>query len=317
MRSNSFVEMIVQMKKLFLLGGLLLFVNSIIFAQERGNASAYSGNYDTKTTLATGDLSSMETTKDFTEIYFLEATVLMNLKADEYVVSFGVQGEGQNALLSEQAVDAKIDGLKRSLSGLGIAANETFVDFITQVPFYEYDAAGKTATEKLKGYRTSKNILIRFKDRNALRQITNAANQSGIYDLIKIDFVVNDFAGIKTKMLTEAAKIVKGKEQIYSTLGVALKPVGVVAEKFNTYSPDALYQDYTAYETGSAQGYKRTIQKAKPATSFYSGFDGKDFDLTINSNTLEPNIQAVMYLRVKYLPTVFPPQSPANSEKPK
>lgn len=303
------------MKKLFLLLVLSLFANLINFAQERGNASTYSGNNDTKTTLSTGDLSSMEVTKDVTQIYFLEASVLMNLKADEYVVSFGVQGEGQNAQLSEQAVDSKIDGLKRGLSGLGIAANDTFTDFITQVPFYEYDASGKTATEKLKGYRTSKNILIRFKDRNALRQITNAANQSGIYDLIKVDFVVSDFAGIKTKMMTEAVKIVKGKEQIYATLGVTLKPVGVVAEKFNTYSPDALYQDYTAYETGSAQGYKRTIQKAKPATSFYSGFDGKDFDLTINANTLEPNIQVVMYLKVKYLPTVFPEKSPTVVEK--
>ena len=291
------------MKKAFLVIGVLFFVNSVLFAQERANASTY-GSGETKVTLATGDLSSIEATKDTTEVYFLEATVLMNVKADEYVVSFGIQGDGQTSLLSEQSVDTKIDSLKQKLSSIGL--NETFTDFINQVPYYEYDQSGKTATEKLKGYKTAKNLLIRYKDRNALRQITNLANASGIYDLIKIDFVVNDFSGIKAKMLAEAAKIIKNKEQTYSTLGVTLKPVGVVTEKFNTYSPDQLYQDYTAYESGSAQGYKRVVQKSKASTSFYSGFDGKDFDLTINQATLEPNVQAVMYLRVKYLPTVLP-----------
>lgn len=302
------------MKKAFLVLSILFFVNLVSFAQERANASTY-GSGETKITLATGDLASIEASKDVTEVYFLEATVLMNIKADEYVASFGVQGDGQTSLLSEQAVDSKIDALKSKLAAIGL--NETFTDFINQVPFYEYDSSGKTATEKLKGYKTAKNILIRFKDRNALRQITNLANASGIYDLIKIDFVVNDFANIKSKMMNEAAKIIKSKEQTYSTLGVNLKPVGVAAEKFRTYSPDELYQDYTAYESGNAQGYKRVVQKSKASTSFYSGFDGKDFDLTINQSTLEPNVQAVMYLKVKYLPTVTPKIEVSSETKPK
>jgi hypothetical protein len=85
-----------------------------------------------------------------------------------------------------------------------------------------------------------------------------------------------------------------------------LKPVGVASEKFRTFSPDELYQDYTAYESGTAQGYRRVVQKAKASTAYYAGFDGKDFDLTINQSSLEPNVQAVMYLKVKYLPTVTP-----------
>ncbi|MBX7171270.1 MAG: SIMPL domain-containing protein [Pyrinomonadaceae bacterium] len=302
------------MKKAFLVLGILFFVNLVSFAQERANASTY-GSGETKVTLATGDLASIEASRDVTEVYFLEATVLMNIKADEYVASFGVQGDGNTSLLSEQAVDSKIDALKSKLSVIGL--NETFTDFINQVPYYEYDSTGKTATEKLKGYKTAKNILIRFKDRNALRQITNLANASGIYDLIKIDFVVNDFANIKSKMMSEAAKIIKSKEQTYSVLGISLKPVGVAAEKFRTYSPEELYQDYTAYESGSAQGYRKVVQKAKASTSFYSGFDGKDFDLTINQSTLEPNVQAVMYLKVKYLPTVTPKTEVSSETKPK
>lgn len=293
---------------------VVFFVNLVTFAQERANATTY-GSGETKVTLATGDLSSVEVTKDVTEIYFLEATVLMNVKADEYVVSFGVQGDGQTSLKSEQAVDSKIDALKTQLASIGLS--ETFTDFINQAPYYEYDAAGKTATEKLKGFKTAKNIMIRYKDRNALRQITNMANALGIYDLIKIDFVIKDFSNIKTKMMAEAIKIVKGKEQTYTALGVTLKPVGVVSEKFRTYSPDELYQDYTAYESGSAQGYRKVVQKSKASTSYYSGFDGKDFDLTINQSTLEPNVQAVMYLKVKYLPTVLPEIRTPVEAKPK
>ena len=302
------------MKKAFIVLSVVFCLNFPVFAQERSNASTY-GSGETKNTLATGDLSAMEATRDMTEIYFLEATVLMNVKADEYIASFGVQGDGQTSLLSEQSVDSKVDALKAKLLSIGLS--ETFTDFINQVPYYEYDASGKTATEKLKGYKTAKNVLIRYKDRQALRQITNSANAVGIYDLIKIDFVVNDFSGIKTRMLTEAAKIIKNKEQTYSTLGISLKPVGVVSEKFRTYSPDDLYQDYSAYESGTAQGYKKVVQKSKASTSFYSGFDGKDFDLTINQSALEPNVQAIMYLRVKYLPTVFPEKPSVSADPPK
>lgn len=302
------------MKKFVLILGLLFFVNSICFAQERANSSTY-GSGATKPTLATGDLAGIESVKDVAQVYFLEATVLMNVKADEYVASFGVQGDGQTSSQSEQSVDSKIDNFKSKLVGINL--NETFVDFINQVPYYEYDSSGKTATEKLKGFKTAKNLLIRYKDRNALRQITNLANASGIYDLIKIDFVVNDASGIKTKMLSEAVKIIKSKEQTYSALGIALKPVGVSLEKFTTYSPDELYQDYTAYESGNAQGYKRVVQKSKASTSYYSGFDAKDFDLALNQNSLEPNVQAVMYLKVKYLPTVTPKIEVSMEVKPK
>lgn len=303
------------MKKafLFLTAVFLFFVNLTVFAQERSNAATY-GNTDAKPTLATGDLFMLEGTKDVAEFYFLEATVLMNIKADEYVASFGVSGDGQTSQQSEQAVDSKIDALKSKLAGMGLS--ETFTDFINQAPYYEYDATNKTATEKLKGYKTAKNLLVRYKDRNALRQITNAANAAGIYDLIKIDFVVNDSSGIKTRMMTEAARIIKSKEQMYSTLGIAMKPIGVVTERFRTFSPDELYQDYTAYESGNTQGYKRVVQKAKASTSYYSGFDGKDFDFVINQSGLEPNLQAVMYLKVKYLPTVKPEIKASPEAKP-
>lgn len=291
------------MKKTFWFFVILFFVNSFSFGQERSNASTY-GNTERRPSLATGELAGIEGTKDVTEIFYLEATVLMNVKADEYVASFGVQGDGQTSLASEQSVDTRIDALRTKLATIGI--NETFVDFINQAPYYEFDASGKVATEKLKGYKTAKNLMIRFKDRGLLRQITNLANASGIYDLIKIDFVVNDFAGIKQRMMVEATKIIKSKEQLYTGLGITLKPVGVVNEKFNSYSPDELYQDYTAFESGNTQGYRRVVQKAKASTSYYDGFDGKDFDLTINQAGLEPNVQAVMYLKVKYLPTVLP-----------
>jgi uncharacterized protein YggE len=291
------------MKKALTLILFSLLAGTFVAAQERSNASTY-GNPDRRPTLATGELAGIEGAKDVTEVFFLEATVLMNVKADEYVAAFGIQGEGQTSALSEQSVDSRIDSLKSKLAAIGIG--ETFTDFVNQAPYYEFDASGKVATEKLKGYKTAKNLLVRFRDRGQLRQITNAANAAGIYDLIKIDFVVNDFTGIKMRMIAEATKIIKSKEQAYSVLGIALKPVGVVAEKFNSYSPDELYQDYTAYESGSTQGFRRVVQRSKASTSYYDGFDGKDFDLTINPSGLEPNVQAVLYLKVKYLPTVLP-----------
>ncbi len=309
------------MKRVIFVVSFVFLVNLVCIAQERANASTYKEKAnattygdETKPVLSTGNLFGSQS-KDVMDVYFLEATVLMNLKADEYVASFGVGGEAETSLKSENLVDSKIEKFKTSLSSIGIS--ETFVDFINQAPYYEFDSTGKTATEKLKGYKTAKNVLLRFKDRNLLGQITKLANTAGIYDFIKLDFIVKDFAGIKTKMMGEAIKIIKSKEQTYSGLGITLKPAGIANEKYTTFSPDQLYQDYQAFESGSASGYRKTIEKSKNSTSYYSGFDGKDFDLTINSITLEPNIQAVLYLRVKYLPTVVPDVKCCSETNPK
>lgn len=295
---------------LLLLGGTILTAaqeggNASTYGKspERANASTYGTQAQRPRVYSSGVLTTLEP-KDATAAYFLEALVLMNLKADEYTVSFGVAQEGKTALESEQKVDQLIAQFTSSLNGLGIQSGDTFVDFISQNPIYEYAgaASGKTATEKAAGFQTKKNIIVRYKDRNLLRRITNAANQASIFDVIKIDYVVKDIAGMRSRMLDEATKIIKQKEQLFNVLNLKLRPVAVVFEQFQTFNPDDLYQTYTAYESGDVEGYRRVIEKRKSSTSYYEPLDANDFDLAINPIGIEPVVQSTLYLRIKYLP---------------
>lgn len=305
---NNFLESFVG-KSIFSLFALLVLLSfaATITAQEAGNAIYNPQQQRRPIVRSSGVLTGSEGTKDIAYSYYLEANILMNVKADEYIVSFGVAQTGLTAQESEQKVDNLIGQFKSSLSGLGVQSGDTFVDFITQTKIYDYNSTNKTtATEKLVGYETKKNIMIRYTNRDLLQQITNAATRAQIFDLIKVDYVITNLNQAKARLLAEAVKIVKQKEELYGTLGIKLKPVAVIEERYNSFQPNDLYQAYQAYETGDVSGYKRVVQSRKQTTSYYQPLDPNDFDLSINNIGLEPLVQCTLFLRVKYYPTVVP-----------
>lgn len=291
------------MKRFFLILGSLLFLNMSVFGQASGN-QIYSQPQQAPARGATQSyLTAAESNNGETvQVYFLETRVLMNLKADSFNAVFGVSLDGKTAQESEQKVDALIDQFTGSLSSLNLQPGDVYVDFITQNPVYEYDAQGKTAKENLAGYQTKKNVSIRFKTESALRQITNAANRAGIYDVIKIDYVIANQSELKTRLMEEAIKSIKRKEELGSLLGIKLKPVAIVQESFQVFMPNDLYRTYAAYESGDTSGFKKVVEKRKPTTSYYQALDPTDFDVSINPVGLEPIVQATFYMKVKYLP---------------
>jgi len=291
------------MKRTFLIVGILFCAWAISFGQVTGNQIYNQGNPPAPYRTSASYLTSTEVNNsDSVQVYFLESSVLLNLKADEFNAVFGVAKEGKTALESEQNVDRQIDQFVSSLSAFGVQTSDTYVDFITQNPVYEFDAQGKTAKENLLGYQTKKNVSVRFKTDAFLRQITNAANQAGIYDLIKVDYVIANQQDVKMKLMEEAIKAVKKKEEMGSLLGIKLKPVAVVQDNFQVYTPNELYRTYQAYETGDTSGYKKVVEKRKPTTSYYQALNPSDFDVSINPIGLEPIVQCTYYVRVKYMP---------------
>ena len=291
------------MKRVFLILGSLFFVSGIGFGQVAGNQVYHPGPQPTPAQTSTGYMTGTENNSGETvQVYFLESSVLINLKADSFNAVFGVAREGKTALESEQRVDTAIDQFTGGMSALNLQPGDIYVDFVTQNPVYEYDAQGKTARENFVGYQTKKNISVRFKTESALRQITNAANRAGIYDLIKVDYVIGNQQDLKMRLMEEASKVIRRKEEMGSALGIKLKPVAIVQASFQVFTPNELYQTYAAYETGDTSGYRKVVEKRKPTTSYYQALDPNDFDISINPIGLEPIVQCTFYLKVKYLP---------------
>jgi uncharacterized protein YggE len=204
---------------------------------------------------------------------FVEASVLMNVKADEYVALFGVSEEAPTVAECGKKVDATIKEFTDALKALGVAADDLFVDFIAQNRIYGFEVAGDIAREKLVGFELKKNVSIRYRDRDKVDAFVQAAARSRIYDLIKVDYVVKDLEKVQARLMDEAARVVKPKSARYDKLlGVRLRPPGqVIAERPSTYYPTRMYDTYTAFEAetiGYAERQKLNVQSAHKSRTF-------------------------------------------------
>jgi hypothetical protein len=189
------------------------------------------------------------------------------------------------------------------MRSVGIDADAVFVDFITQNKIYDFTTEGNTVTEKAAGFETKKNIAVRYKSRDILEKLLNAAATRSIFDLIEVNYVLNDTAAVRAKLYDEAVKIIKQKAASYDrAFGIKLAPAGIANEKYDAFYPGELYSGYRAFESGTTSGdYNRVvIRQRKTSTFYYDPLDASSFDSVINQMDLEPMVQFTLYLRLQY-----------------
>jgi uncharacterized protein YggE len=237
---------------------------------------------------------------------FVEANVLMNVKADEYVAIFGISKEGITVAECNSKMDATVKEFKTELLSLGIPVIDIFVDYINQSKIYEFETKGDVLQEKLAGFVLNKNISIHFKSSAMLDKLTIAAAKLQIYDLIKVDYIVKDVFAVQAKLMQEASKVVKSKIARYeSLLGIKLGlPTQVYTEKPAIYYPTQMYDSYVAQESEQILSYpdrqRFTVQSARKSKTFYfNALDADGFDSVINSIITEPVVQFTLYVKVK------------------
>jgi uncharacterized protein YggE len=239
---------------------------------------------------------------------FIEARALMNVKADEYVAILGIAQEGKSVEECSRKMEATIKEFSDALKALKIPAEDLYVDFVAQNKIYGYEVTGDIAQEKLVGFELKKNISIHYQARDLLDRIVVEAARSQIFDLIKVDYLVKDFAGIHDRLMEEAAKMIKKKASRYETLlGIKLQPpVQVYTERYATYFPSEHYDSYVAFgaeEMGGAEQFRQkytTKSARKSRTFFFNGLSTDGFDAVINPVVIEPVIQVTLYLKIRY-----------------
>ncbi len=237
---------------------------------------------------------------------FLDASVLMNVAPDEYVAVFGISQEGSTLDDAQQRMDARVKSFSESLGQLNIAASDYFVDFIAQNRIYGYDVSqANVAIEQLVGFEVKKNVSIRFRDKSMLDKLIASASKSGIFDLVKVDYVIADIAPIRKRLMEAASSVIKAKaEEQELLLGVKVGQLThVLPVRVSLYFPVDMYDAYVAEESENVAGYRQgmTIQRArKPRTFYYNALSAQDFDHVINPVVIEPAVQATIYVRVKY-----------------
>lgn len=237
---------------------------------------------------------------------FVEANVLANVQADEYLAVFAVAQEGETVAECGKKMEAVLKTLAEQLQPLGIGGDNVHVDFVAQNKIYGFEIMGDLAREKLAGFELKKNVAIRFPHQKQLDQLLTAAAKAEIYDLIKVDYVVKDVEMVQGQLMEKAASIIQKKlaryEQLLGTK-VSTRPQ-IYAERHAIHYPKELYDSYVAQESERVNsGYRRDLivqGVRKSRTFYYNGLDGNGFDAVINPVVIDPHVQFTLHLKLKY-----------------
>jgi len=221
---------------------------------------------------------------------FIDASVLMNVKADEFVATFGLAVQAETVETCQEKMIATIAAFTEALKPPGIGPEALFVDFTAQTRVYDYKVEGSLAREHLAGFELKKTVAVRYRDKALIdRLVVVAASRAKVYDLVKVDYVVTDLASIQERLL-----------------GIKLRTVPqVYAERSSAYFPTEMYDSYTAGESEAVSGgpdrARTTVQSLrKSQTFYYNPLSADGFDRVINPVVLEPVVQFTLYLKLRY-----------------
>ena len=311
------------MKKIAILCLFLLASARMGAAQVSGGAGAYGNNQRGEAGIdplgierAKRQPSGAEL-KDDGSATFIEGSVLMNVRADEYIAVFAVFSEGETPATANAKMDATLAKFNESLDKLGVAKADRQTDFISQTRTYGFDVenldkpdedGNKTVlTEKLSGFEMKKNLSIRFRQIGKIEELVTAASSAGIFDLVKVDYIVKDAAAIRAQLQLQTMNIIRRKAALYGTnLGVKLPaPAQIMADLPGVYYPIDQYDSYSADEServnSSYNRSRTTVISARKSNSIYfNPLNGDGFDAVINPVILEPVVQFTTYIKVKY-----------------
>lgn len=279
-----------------------LFISPVIHAQLSGNI-VYGKNHNESYNTDRNRHSNMVYLSDST--FVIEAAVLANVLADNYVVTFGVSEEAATVKECNETIEKRIRAFVADLNKMGYPESDIYVDMTTQNKIYAYTTKGNVAEQYLKGFEIKKNVIIKLKTIKALDKIVISASNYQIYDLVKVDYIVTDMEKVYNQLFQSATEIINQKKGMYmGVTNARLAPnVRIYGEQFYSYYPDQLYKTYTAYESSEVyNNYNGFVRQdlRKSATFYYDKTNYSGFDKVINPTITEPTVEFVLNLQIKY-----------------
>lgn len=318
------------MKHLFFPFCLLLFANcQFVFAQMAGNSSynqaadnykqsveyyapkpASQYNYQTQSHATSSSTANAWVSRD--SVFELTVNAMINVKASSYVVSLGVSQAAETIDSCQRMINERISSFIAQLTKAAVKKEDIFVDFVSQVPVFEYSVEKKMFSKKYNeipsGFELKKNIHIAFKKSETLDEIVTTAAKSEIYDIIKVDYVVNNIKAVYDSLRDASIKLLNEKAEDYKRIGIKFNPkFQVMAEDVQSIYPIERYKSYTAYNNSSLQALKKSgvssgsiSYQPKQATLYYDKLPYNNYDIVINPNVIEPVAQFTYNLKVRY-----------------
>ncbi|WP_020526989.1 SIMPL domain-containing protein [Flexithrix dorotheae] len=250
-----------------------------------------------------------------------EVRTLMNVKANRFLAVFNLTQVGKTAVETDQLINERIKNFTSDLTQLAVTENDIYIDMIYLIPTFEFEVEKKLFSpsnynEVPKGFEMQKNVHIAFTDINKIDDLVTLAAKNEIYDLVKIDFFVDNTEAVYDTLRERSVGYINKELKTFEKLNINFKDeFHVVKEHTQTIYPDSQYSDYEAFVSQSVDAIKKnsgvsTIRK--PVTVAYDQIPYSEFHIVINPEILEPVVQYVYTMQVKY--TLEMPESKNKKE---
>ncbi|MEM6265040.1 MAG: hypothetical protein AAGI38_21195, partial [Bacteroidota bacterium] len=238
----------------------------------------------------------------------LEVNAMMNVKADAFMAQLSITQAGGTLEETYQLMQNRISAFMKGLS-TNFDTSSIYVDFISLVPTYDYVVDKKlfsrTANEVPSGYKLVKTLHIPYRTNPQLDQIMRAAAKGEIYDLVKVDYVVQDIQGVYDSLARVSSRLLETKQNRCKALGIELDSaqISLLAEDVSSTYPLERYKSYTAFSSAAlpAQVKQGDVTKVKKNKAYYyDKINYNDFDVVINPVITEPVIQFMYSMSIRY-----------------
>jgi uncharacterized protein YggE len=239
--------------------------------------------------------------------FLIQAKVLKNVTADYYIAVFGIDQSNTDVKTATEMINRRISNFLKNLQTLDIKEDDIYIDMINQNRIYDIRKKGNDFLEEyLIGFETKRNVIVKYKKANLIEKMMVLAAKDSIFDLVKVDYVVENQDKIYDELFAEASKIIqKKKEMIIQLTNSKLLPYSqIYGESFETIYPTHRYKSYAAYSSSEYNlpynsNYAVKNQR-KTETFYYDKVSNSGYDKILNDNQLEPTVQFSFLLQVKY-----------------
>jgi len=255
------------------------------------------GNISSKT-------NQLQINEDFVE---LEINALYNAKANSYLAILSIIQKGATAIAVDSMINIRYNGFCKDLSKFGITNDDIFIDMISMVPIYETQVDkklfSKTYNEVPVGFTLQKNIHVYYKKGDMLDKILTAASKHEIYDLIKVEYFVDNTEAIYDTLTDISLIALNKKIEKLKKLGIVLDTLKRrYSDQKTVLFPVDNYKSYNSYGGISlTTGEKGLVNETKiTPTMFYNKVPYHKYDIVINPSFKEPAVQYSYNIIVRY-----------------
>ncbi len=234
----------------------------------------------------------------------VEVNALMNVKADEYIAIFSVMQSAETLDECHTLINKRINGFTSQTRKLGLESEHIFVDFISQVPRYEFTIEKKrlsrTYNEVPAGFDLQKNIHIAFTENNMFDSLLIIAARNEIYDLVKVEYIVRKPEVYYDSLRNVALNAINKIFSTYKKAGFEFNPTfRNIVENCAAYYPENLYDSYSAFSSASVWTSKSVKYDDKKTTSYYNRLPYAKYHFIINPLNVEPSVQFSYQMKVR------------------